>query len=161
MSVVLNFIVEEECTNTTLVFKETTGGTSSTAWGVGGNEPTSNASTATLTVTNPDGVVTILNLFTSSFPTTNTSLEFEIEPSDIGYSSETKIPDGTYTFVYKVITSGVPAGITQTKTVYIFGQMQCRVYSLYGKIPTEECTCNIDAMELAFKASRPYSRLST
>ncbi len=66
--VVLNFNICEDCTNKSLEFIETTGAYSvsnSSGWNAP-NRLTSEAEVATLAVTNPDGVTTTLNLFTSS-----------------------------------------------------------------------------------------------
>ena len=154
--VTLNFTICESSDRTKLQFHETTGAYSASntsGWG-NPNKETTDAEICTLTVTTPAGTTTTLNLFTSSFPTTDSDQEFEILNTDLGLSSTDKLLDGVYTCVYTVArTTSVSFSYTQTKTVYIFGQMQCSVYSLFGKIPTEECTCNTDAMELAFKAS--------
>lgn len=158
MAVTLNFNVCESCNNQTLTFTETTGAYSASntsGWG-SPNRLTSEAETATLSVTTPAGTTTVLNLFTSSFPTTNEDLEFEISPDDVGYSAATgtKFPDGAYTFVYTVgRTTATAFSYVQTKTILIYGQIQCEVFGLYGDIPQCDCECDSDVLELAFKAS--------
>jgi len=81
-------------------------------------------------------------------------LEYTITPSAVGYSATTgtKFPDGLYKFVYTVTrTSATAFSYTQTKFVLIYGQAKCAVHSLYGNIPSDQCDCSTDAIELAAK----------
>ncbi len=162
MAVTLNFTVCEASTNKSFTFNETTGAYSASntaGWGTP-NREFADAETATLAVTNPSNVTTTLNLFTSTFPTDSTTQDFIILSSDIGYASGAKLPDGLYTFVYTVTrTTATAFSYTQTKTVLVYGQMKCRVFSLFGDIPTEDCDCNTDAKELAFTANVYYLAL--
>ena len=153
----LQFNICESGNNQSLIFTETTGAytaSNTSGWGLPTNTDITTAQTATLTVTTPDGVTTIINLFTSSYPTTNDDLEYTITPLAVGYSATTgtQFPDGLYTFVYTVArTSATAFSYTQTKRVLIFGQAKCAVHSLYGDIPSDECDCSTDAIELAAK----------
>lgn len=156
MAVTLTFSICESSNRQEIIFKETTGGTSSSAWGVGGNPETSGAQTATLTVLSPNGTTTVFDLFAESpaWPTEDTTQEFTIVPSDLGYSTATgtTFEDGLYRFTYAVTrTSATAFSYSQIKSVLIYGNIKCEVHSLYGEIPSEECDCNTDAIELAFK----------
>ncbi len=156
MAVTLQFNISESGNSQELTFTETTGAYSvsnTSGWG-SPNRLTSDAETATLAVTTPDDLTTTISIFASSYPTTDNDLEYTITPDDIGYSATTgtKFPDGLYKFVYTVArTTATAFSYTQTKFVLIYGQAKCAVFSLYGNIPSEECDCNTDAIELAFK----------
>jgi len=100
------------------------------------NESITNA-TATLTITSPTDVETVITL--TGFPTTDKTLEFTILGEDIGYSSGT-ITDGLYTFIYTVTTT-LGTIITQTITQGLYCNVACCVKSMFLDIDTECSDC--------------------
>lgn len=154
MAVTLQFTVCQSTNCKSLIFQETTGAYSATNTGGWGNpnRATSTATTAVLTITPPNGTSYDVNLFTSSFPTTNTSQEYEIEATSIGQSSGSKWPDGIYTFVYTVTTvSGTTEIYTQTVKQAFYCQVKCCVYSMFTDIDLD-CDCSEDAKVRAIDA---------
>ena len=87
-----------------LVFSETTGTYNVTynltGWGIP-NVLLANTTTATLTMTSPSLVATVINLFTHGFPTNNLITD--------GYTitSPVALVDGQWLFTYTVIVGGV------------------------------------------------------
>ena len=150
MSVVLNFNVCQSSNCKTFSFTETTKAYSSdntTGWGVP-NNATTDAETATLAITTPDGNVYTLNLFTSSFPTTNYYQEFIIDAGDLGGTSGDKLEDGLYKFVYTVArTTATAFSFTQTKQKPIFCQKKCCVQKMFTQI--DDCDCCNSSEKLA------------
>ena len=126
-----------------LAFVETTGAYSvlnQNGWG-SPNEDTTDATSATLLITTPGGNEYTIDLFaTGDFPTTDTSLEYVIQPTDIGLSAGSKIPDGIYTFLYTVETPSE----TLTSLVYqaLYCQVQCCVYSMFKDLNVNCDSCH-------------------
>jgi hypothetical protein len=86
MSVVLSFEICLESNCSGLSFKETTGAYSVSnpnGWNTP-NDLLSSALTATLTITMASGTAYVINLFTSSFPTIDTDLIYNIPNTSIG-----------------------------------------------------------------------------
>ncbi len=157
MSVTLQFNVTQSSNRKYITFNETTNSYSSVntgGWGAP-NETTANATTATLAITTPAAQTFTLNLFTSSFPTTNPLQNYIILPENIGYTANTPLPDGNYIFVYKTLTVAQPVnGYTQTLNTEIFGTLQCQVFTSYANIPDEDCgSCVSDAVDLSLKGT--------
>jgi len=138
MALQLNFstCVINSCSQ--IRFTETTGVyNSSNTTGYGTPNPLDSAMTsATLTITNPDGVTYTLDLFvTSLFPTYNTSQYYDIPLSSIG--SPTSIEDGEWLFVYTV-SDGVD---TYTKTIYkyFYCNSECCIKQMQPNVETCDC----------------------
>ena len=152
MALVLNFEICQTADCKTFTFTETTGvynaSTNPTGWGAP-NPLTSNATSATLAINIAGGTVYTLNLFTSSFPSSVSSLEYDVTASLIGGASGAKITDGIYTFVYTVVASGVT--YTQTIIKGIYCQVQCCVYSMFKSL-VSTCDCNATEKERALDA---------
>lgn len=138
-----------------LTFVETTGAYNATynlnGWGAP-NRTTAMATAAVLTVTNPAGTAYNIDLFaTGNFPTTNDSLEYEIDVTDIGLTEGDEIPDGIYKFKYTVTTvSGTT--VVYSTTIYhaFYCQVQCCIHSMFKDIDVE-CDCSATQIEQATK----------
>ncbi len=134
----LNFEICQVNSCKDLVFSETTGAYNATynltGWGTP-NLTLAEAASATLTITNPSGGITIINLVPQGFPTDDLTLD--------GYTiaSATALPDGQYTFTYTVVSNANPA-VTYTKTIskLFYCNSECCVTKMLPYI--EECdTC--------------------
>lgn len=158
MAVTLSFNLCEDCDRKGLTFTETTGAYSvsnTSGWG-SPNRETSEATTAVLTIVDPNDVTYTFDLFAESpaWPTTDVDQEFEIANTDLGLSADEDLIDGLYRATYTVTrTTATTFSYTQTTNFLFYGVIKCQVFSLYGLIPTSECDCNTDILELAFKAS--------
>lgn len=156
MSLVLSFNICQANTCQSMTFTETTGAYSAsnlTGWGAP-NEATSDALAAYLYITDPSGTVTTINLFTQTpaWPTTSSTQEYEITPSDLNQGSG-NFTDGLYKFVYKVFFDELGTDTTQT-TVYQFFycNINCCVNQMFAKIIDPSCDCQADAIAAASKA---------
>jgi len=116
------------------------GSTNTGGWGTP-NPSVSAMTTATLEITNPDGVVYTGNLFvTSLFPTDDIGISYDIPLALIG--SPTSIEDGQWKFVYTV-TDGVT---TYTKTIYkyFYCNSECCVTQMLANLDLS-CDCCKDS----------------
>ena len=156
MSLVLSFEICQESNCSGLSFKETTGAYSISnpnGWNAP-NATIASATAATLTVTMASGTAYIINLFTSSYPTINTSLVYNILNTSIGLALTDTIPDQIIKFTYSVTTgSGLSAVIyTQTIEQSFYCQVNCCVNSMFTDLDFEcdSCNKNIDDALKAF-----------
>lgn len=155
-SIILNFNICESSNCDQLVFTDTTGSYSSTnTSGYGSpNDDISSVTATTLTITDPTGIITVINLFTlsPSFPTTDSTQEYIISPSNIG-SLNTKFTDGIYIFIYSVTTvvNGVTTIYTQTVQKLFYCQAKCCIQSLFTAIDDFDCDCNQSQIEEAYQ----------
>lgn len=154
MSVILQFSICQSNDCETLTFTETTGAYDVTSnpngWG-SPNRATSSATIVTLTVTNPDDTEYVLDL-SANYPTTDITLEYEINPTEIGLTAGTKIPDGIYKFNYSVTTVVTGTTIVYTQTVYkaLYCQVQCCALNMFVGLDVE-CECSQDSIDKAIK----------
>lgn len=154
MAVVLSFEICEGSGCNSLIFKETTGAynaeTNITGWGAP-NEPTSDATAATLTIELGDGTSYTIDLFaTGDFPTTDTTFEYEILPTQIGYASDDdQIDDQIITFTYSVTTDSTT--YTQVVVQAFYCQVQCCVNTMFVELDFE-CDCAQNEIDTALKA---------
>lgn len=154
MAVILSFEICQSGGCDSLIFKETTGiynaTTNPNGWGAP-NEATSDATEATLEIELGDGSLYTIDLFaTGDFPTTDTTFEYEILPTDIGYSSDDdQIDDQIITFTYTVVTGTTT--YTQVVKQAFYCQAQCCVNTMFINLDFE-CDCNKDQIDLALKA---------
>jgi hypothetical protein len=154
MSVIINFNVEQSDNAKEFRFTETTGIYHVTdnvgGWG-SPNEVVGDAVTVELTVTDPDGTATTLDL-SSNFPATLISTVEYIQSDDLGGTADTKLADGVWTFTYTVITGTT----TYTNTQYIFvsGQTRCCVYKMLCSV--DPCQCNGASLARALEAYTYY-----
>jgi hypothetical protein len=122
-----------------LIFKDNTGAYSiNNTSGYGfPNESIAGAS-AELIVTLADGTSTTLTL--TGFPTTDKTLEFKINSSDIGYTSGSKIDDQIITFEYKV-TTALSNIIVQNFQIGFYCQVNCCVSSMFVDLDVDCQEC--------------------
>lgn len=143
---VLDFSICQSSDCTEFIFSELTGTynatTNSTGWGAPNATLASVTTPVNLVVTLPDGTTSYtINLLstTPAFPVdTLTSNEVTFDMSNIGGTAGDSIPDGVYTFVYTVTTSG--GTYTQTATVAFYCQVSCCVYTMFKDLDIE-CDC--------------------
>ena len=153
MAVELKFNVGEtkDCKNIT--FTETTGiynATSNlTGWGAP-NELTTDATIATLLITDPSGTVypAIDLLSTASFPKTD-GIAAAI-PSTSLSTSLTKYADGFYTMTYSVTTATTT--YTTTNTIFLYCQIEQLVCKLVAALDICDCVCDRDKVDRALQA---------
>lgn len=117
-------------------------------WGTP-NEATTDATNATLTITDTDDVSTVLTLY-SQFPSSTDTVSRNINMDDIGGAIGDKFPDGLYTFLYTVTTATTT--YTQTIKKLFFCQAACCVSQLFADITDEDCDCQEEAEDKALKA---------
>lgn len=157
MSVTLQFKIEESNDCKSLTFRETTGlydsVNNTSGWGTP-NNATTDAETATLTITDPAGVVTTINLFTQGFPTNNIYQTYTILNTDLGLSSSASLSDGEWDFVYQVTrTTATAFDFSQTVKKLFYCVAKCCVFKMFADIPEDnECDCNSDDITKAEKA---------
>jgi hypothetical protein len=146
MTLELGISVAEDSTCDGLQFYETTGELSAanlTGWDEAGTDPsipaTSTATAATLTIKNFDGdTLATIDLFTSSFPTTDSTQAYAISASTLGFSGD--ITSGIYQFSYDVTTSD-GSEVPHNKTCYVLLRcaVTCCVNKMYTKVATADC----------------------
>lgn len=151
MSVILSFEICQSSTCGSLIFKETTGAfnanTNPNGWGAP-NEDTTDALTAELAIQLADGSTYTIDLkATTFFPTTDTTFEYLINGSDIGYDGQ--IDDQIISFTYTVTTS--TETYTQTVVQGFYCQAECCVNKMFVDLDFE-CDCIKDEMDSALKA---------
>lgn len=143
-----NVCLSSDCK--TLTFNETTGIYSSTnTGGYGAPNPLASATAATLTITKEDDTTVEFDLLAESFPSTVSTLEFEITGEDLGYGVDAKLPDGEYIFQYDVTISGVV--YTKRVVKFFYCQVKCCIEKLFAKIADVECECTDKAVKKAMK----------
>lgn len=152
MSVVLSFEICLESNCSGLSFKETTGAYSVSnpnGWNAP-NDLLSSALTATLTITMTSGTAYVINLFTSSFPTIDTDLVYNIPNTSIGLALGDELPDQIITFTYTVTTA--TDTYTQTITQAFYCQANCCVNSMFLDLDFECTSCDNKDIDDALKA---------
>lgn len=141
----LNFCLSNSCTS--LVVNETTGGYNSVNIGGYGspNPQTTDVTTYTLVITDPEGTTYTINLLsTTFFPTVDDTVEYEIPLSSLG--GRTFIEDGMWQFYWTV--SGtvsnpdpVPFSATGNSAYYFTCNSECCVSELLAKINMSNVDC--------------------
>lgn len=160
-AIVLDFNACQKADCKAIYFTEETGAYASSrlhGWG-SPNNTTSQAETAVLTILKPDGTSTIINLFTSSFPTTNRSLEYIITNTALGLGATQSIPDGKYKFTYTVArTTATAFSFTQIKEFFFYCNAKCCIYNMFTDL--DSCTsCDTEKKEQAIEAYTMYQSL--
>jgi len=152
MSVILSFEICQSGGCNSLIFKETTGAynaeTNPNGWT---DAELVNPTVADLTILQADGTSSTIDLLaTGDFPTTDTTLEYEILPTQIGYSSDDdQILDQIITFTYTVTTD--TGTYTQVISQAFYCQVQCCVNTMFVDLDFD-CECQKDQIDLALKA---------
>lgn len=135
-------------------FSETTGAYStSNTGGWGSPNPTiADATSAILTITQPDGTVTTIasSLLYPTFPTTDDTVTYTIDSGDLALGDDVALPDGIYTFVYEVLTTTGVYRVQLRKALYC--QAECCVNGLLAKVATEGCDCSSELVDNALEA---------
>lgn len=152
MSVILQFEICQSSDCSSLTFVETTGAyndtTNPNGWGTP-NEDTTDAVSAVLTVTLESGSTYNIDLFSDGFPTTSDTIEYLIDPVDIGMKDGGKLTDQIITFTYTVVTGTTT--YTQNIQQAFYCQVQCCVLSMFVGLDVE-CDCSIDQINNALKS---------
>ena len=160
MASLLKFnICLEDCKS--FIFTETTGVYENPDNLTGWNGPNANlalATVATLDVYAPNAstpTITIDLLATSSFPTIDDTLEYEITNTALGYSG--RLPDGVWKFKYTVVVvDGVTTTYQQTIEKTTYCNAKCCVDKLFAGIEDFECDCMEEAINKAINARAIY-----
>ena len=143
MSIVLNFEICQANGCKDLIFSETTGKYND-VYNTGGygppNETFDTAQSATLTITNPSGVITSIDLVPEGFPTD------DIVADGYTISSSTVLPDGMYTFVYTVVYDYRGVIITYTKSIskLFYCNAECCVNQMLSNLNLTCDCCETD-----------------
>jgi hypothetical protein len=143
MSLILNFEICQANGCKDLIFSETTGKYDAT-YNTGGygapNETTAAATTATLTTTNPSGLVTTIDLMPEGFPTD------DIIADGYTITSSTVLPDGMYTFVYKVTYDNHGSIVTYSKSIskLFYCNAECCVNQMLSNLNLTCDCCETD-----------------
>ncbi len=154
MALILNFNLCESGGCNSLTFSELTGlyNAESNTTGYGTPNPDiGDATAAVLTVTLASGDSYDIDLFeTGNFPTTNSSIEYEINPTEIGYASlDDLIDDQIITFTYTVTIDDEE--YTQVVVKALYCQVQCCVNTMFVELDFT-CDCSVDETNKALKA---------
>ena len=138
-----------------LNFTETTGAYNEfynlTGWGTPNDTPNPDW-TSTLTITDPDSVLTILNMGLYGFPSINSDYTYPISASLLTNNTTGIFPDGLYNFNYTVVSPDGTTTYTTTANVFVYCNIQCCVYKMMADIDNPGCDCETAAMEAAIKA---------
>lgn len=147
----LQFCLNNSCTE--LLVSETTG-TYNALTNVGGygnpNPETSEVSTYTLIITDPDNIQYTIDLFaTTVFPTTDSTITYSIPLTSLG--NRTYIEDGYWQFSWTVTglinnfpDPDLPFSNSNNSASYFTCNAECCVAALLAKIDIteDECNCN-------------------
>ena len=148
MSVSLNFTLTEASNSLSLSFYETTGAFATDNLGGYGlpNFTIASAQTATLSLlTNLSATPVLINLFPSSFPTTDDTQVYTITNTILGYGTG-KITDQIMPVTYTVtgIFNSVPYTLTKLKYIGIFNDLECCKQKLLAKAAKDSLKCSCD-----------------
>lgn len=163
MALFLNFNIKESDNARELSFTETTGtynaSTNLGGWGAPNPVTTDVTVTATLSIL-PPGVTTaiVLDLFPSSFPTTDKTQEVIIRSQDLSLGTDTILPDGLWQITYTVIDTVANPDVTYTsdQTIFVSGEARCCVYGLLANADISCCDCDGSDLARALEAFTYY-----
>jgi NADPH-dependent 7-cyano-7-deazaguanine reductase QueF-like protein len=165
----LSFSICQESSCESIKFSETTGtytATNSGGWavvsgaGASVNFTPSDAISAYLTITLPNGTVCPAITLYPTFPDTTETLTQTITSGNLGLSGS--LPDGIYSATYLVNISNVNSQTVQlqvTQTFFIGCTIWCCVQKLIAKIAESECDCNSKALADAMLAFGLYQSM--
>lgn len=160
MAITLDFNIRQSDNAKDIIFTETTGAYNASdntgGWG-SPNETEADATTATLTVTEPDGTATVIDI-SSSFPDNDRATEWTIQSDDLGNTADTKHADGLWTFLYTVALPS-QGTVTVEQTIFISGSARCCVYGMLAAIDLEDCDCDGSDKARALEAFTYYRAL--
>lgn len=164
MALFLNFNIKESDNARELSFTETTGiydaSTNPGGWGAPNPVTTDVTATAYLSIL-PPGVTTpaIVDLFPSSFPTTDNTQTVVMRSQDLGLGGTDDIlPDGIWEMSYIVIDTVANPDVTYTndQTIFVSGQARCCVYGLLAATDISCCDCDGSDLARALEAFTFY-----
>jgi hypothetical protein len=140
LSITFNICESSDCKS--LIFTETTGAYSDPSntggWGTP-NPATTDVTSDELVVLLPDDTSTYsFDLLAEGFPTTDSTVEFEITAADLGYGTGS-LPDGMYTFTRTTIAT--TTYVTQVTKLF-YCNTQCCVHQKLAAITDTECGCD-------------------
>ncbi len=144
----LVFCVDNGCSE--LIVRETTGGYNPNNTGGYGipNPETTDVTTYSLVITDPDGETYTINLFTSGFPTVDNTIEYSIPLTSL--NNRSIIEDGFWQFQWTV--SGtvsnpdpVPFEASGNTAYYFTCNAECCVAELLAKIDMLDDNCCCDS----------------
>lgn len=152
MAVELKFSICEAVDCKTLTFKELTGAydaaSNAGGWGAPTNEATTDAITATLTITSPSGITySDIDLFANSYPTVDTNAGVVINPP----STLTEFEDGFWEFTYSVTTGTTT--YTANQKLFLFCQVEAEVCELISDLHVDDCCCDLEKVNRALQAN--------
>lgn len=160
MSLVLKISSREDFDRKAFNFSEKTGAYSATTnvggWGTP-NPATAAGVNPTLIITKYKDTVSYTVSLPSTFPTSNTSLEYSVPYTLFGgTSSSDTIPDGVYNITYIIYDASNPTAIlAQTDTNFAFAKgVECCIGKAISRlgVPRHGCGCEDDSCELAYNA---------
>ena len=167
MALFLNFNIKQSDNARELAFTETTGAynasTNPGGWGAPNPLTSVVTATATLSILPPGATVaTVIDLFPSSFPTTDKTQEVIIKSQDFipSLGTDAILPDGlwemTYTVEDTVTSPGAIITYTNDQTIFISGQARCCVYGLLADADISCCDCDGSDLSRALEAFTYY-----
>lgn len=137
------------------MFSETTGAynviSNINGWGTP-NEATSTATTALITIKDENNEsVGSVNIFsTGLFPTTDSTIVYNLGSLNFNQGSNTTLTDGVYYVTYSVTT---PSGtLPKTKAVFLSCNVKNCVYNMFKDVLDSDCNCTDEKLENAGKA---------
>lgn len=158
MAIFVDFNVKQSDNAKELLFTETTGAyniTSNTGGYGAPNEPHTDATAATLDVTDPSGTTTTINLFGGApdYPKDDLNNEHSIRTQALGLGDDLEFPDGIYTFKYDV-TLPVQGVVSNEQCILISGKARCCVYGMLATV--DLCDCDGSDLKRALEAFTYY-----
>jgi hypothetical protein len=161
MALELDYNICSNKTCTKLTFTESTGEYNAVSNDTGydessivANHPSvSDMAAAVLSITTPEGDITVIDLLPESFPTIDDEQEYEITAVALGYAS--KLTDGIYDTSYTVTSEdvGEPGIFTKTKYVFVTCNAECCIDKLYAAVKPSDCTdCEDKKLAIAIEA---------
>lgn len=158
MGLSIDFNIKQSDNARELTFTETTSiyqsGNNPGGWG-SPNATIAQATSAILTITDPDGDSYTVDIEPDGFPTNDSTTEVAIRTQDLGLTADGKFTDGKWTFLYTVIANSVT--YTNTQIILLSGQARCSVYGLLASADVSDCTdCDGSDLSRALEAFTYY-----
>lgn len=146
-----NIVTDKSCKE--FIFSEKTGSYSSTAmpggWGTP-NPTIASASLPKLLVTFPGTTTPVSYALSSSFPTTDPSVEQIVTNVNLGLGATVSFTDGKHTFTYSVTVGSVE--YTRSYDIYVYCNVSCCINKMVAKISDATCKCDAEFIDKALLA---------
>ena len=147
-----NIVTDKSCAE--FVFSEKTGSYNSIkkpgGWGAP-NPTIASATLPTLSVTFPGATASVNYVLSSSFPTTDPSIEQIVTNVNLGLGSTVKFTDGKHKIKYSVTTGGFT--YTREYIVFVYCNVSCCINKMIAKISDATCKCDDDFIDKALLAT--------